>query len=126
MSKDLLEPEDPRYRFILDIMVDNVRAVFGDESLHVLHESYPYPEPPEINGVVPAIYSDRAGICIAADVALGEDMQKDLKHQQTMVTWADEVPSRHYWLGIPLNYDTSDQQETWQEEGRITLHPFQI
>ncbi len=125
MSEDLRETEDPRHRFILDIMVDNVRAVLGDKNLHVQHESYPYPEPPEINGVVPAIYSYGGGECIAADVALGEDML-DLKHQRAMVSWADEVPSRHYWIGIPLNYDTSDQQETWQEEGRITLHAFQI
>lgn len=126
MGKDLLKSEDPRYRFILDIMVDNVRAVLGEENLYVRHPSYPYPEPPELNGVVPDVYSDRAGVCIAADVALGEDTETELKHQGALVTWAADVQSRHYWLGIPLSYDTTDRHQRWQEEGLITLHPFQI
>ncbi|MFO8059661.1 MAG: hypothetical protein R6U70_03265 [Bacillota bacterium] len=126
MSEDLRENEDPRYRFILDIMVDNVRAVLGSENLYVRHERYPYPDPPSLNGVTPDIYSNRAGVCIAADVALGEDMKAEMKHQAALVDWAAAGPSRHYWLGIPLSYDTTDRHEQWQREGLITLHPFQI
>ena len=107
-------------------MVDNVRAVLGEECLCVRHESYPYPDPTELNGVAPDIYSDRAGVCIAADVALGENTGADLKHQAALVAWAAEAESRHYWVGIPLSYDTTEELKAWQEDGLITLHPFQI
>lgn len=118
--------DDPRYQFIVDVMLDNVRAVLGESKLFVKHGNYPYPAPPALQGVTPDLYAEGAGVSIAADAALGEDVEEELARQTRLVRWAAEVPGRHYWVGIPLSYELTSQQKQWQEEGRITLHPLQI
>ncbi len=117
---------DARYEFIVDIMLDNVRAVVGEGHLFVKHDDYPYPQPPTMGGVIPDLYAEGAGVSIAADVALGEKVDEELEHQAKLVKWAAEGPGRHYWVGIPLSYELTRQHKQWQEQGRITLHPFQI
>lgn len=118
--------DDERYRFIVDIMLDNTRAVLGEAHLYVSHEDYPYPPPPSIDGITPDVYGEGGGVSIAADAAIGDDVKEDLARQSKLVRWASEGPGRHYWVGIPLSYELTSQHKQWQEEGRITLHPFQI
>ncbi len=119
--------EAHRFQFILQIMVENVRAVLGKDNLYIRDGAYSqHSAPPEINGETPAVFAMGGGVCIAADVALGEDIGDEMRRQVRIVKWVRDGMSRHYWVGIPISYPMTRQQEEWQDEGSITFHPFQI
>jgi len=115
-----------RYKFILNIMIENIRATVGEDRLFVQDHLYSHPYPPEIYGVVPEIYAERGGVCIAGDVALGHHFGREFEKQKKLALWVKHGAGRHYWIGIPINYPIIDRQKKWQKDGLVTFHPFQI